>query len=135
MPCACISVTLVSLWCREYKMGSWAYFDPEYETLSIRMNPPQFSFRPLLFLLWRLCLLAVEMVISCASLLRAIKLPFFSCYASFFNIQKRSSWFDHSIMLDFLFVFSFFLLPHVASFRVSVDNSSCKDCTLVKVTI
>ncbi|KAL7117848.1 hypothetical protein ACP275_03G098500 [Erythranthe tilingii] len=24
-------------------MGSWAYFDPEYETLSIRMNPPQVS--------------------------------------------------------------------------------------------
>ncbi|KAK6114956.1 hypothetical protein DH2020_007225 [Rehmannia glutinosa] len=44
-------------------MGSWAYFDPEYETLSIRMNPPQL----------------------------------FTC------------------------------------FRVSVDNSSCKDCTLVKV--
>lgn len=24
-------------------MGSWAYFDPEYETLSIRINPPQVS--------------------------------------------------------------------------------------------
>ncbi|KAL6525018.1 Arsenical-resistance protein 3 [Orobanche minor] len=24
-------------------MASWAYFDPEYETLSIRMNPPQVS--------------------------------------------------------------------------------------------
>lgn len=35
-------------------MGSWAYFDPEYETLSIRINPPQFSSKTSAFLLLKL---------------------------------------------------------------------------------
>ena len=68
---------------------AWAYFDPEYENLSIRINPPRFL----------------------------------TLLASMLTLFKKN--------ITFLSVS--FLSSKCASSRVSVDNSSCNDCTLVKV--
>ncbi|KAA3485041.1 ACT domain-containing protein ACR3-like isoform X2 [Gossypium australe] len=65
----------------------WPYFDPEYENLSVRINPPRFY----LF----------------------IHMPFFFFFFEFAKICKS--------------------IKCYATELVSVDNTSCSDCTLIKV--
>lgn len=66
----------------------WPYFDPEYENLSTRINPPR-------------CLpIGLSMKVATLS-----SFSFFNYFVSFFNC------------------------------RVSVDNTSCSDCTLIKVML